>query len=103
MIELRITHTFKPAGRNQIRQRCPSKTYSFPRLIEAKAFLKERYGRCKRTPMYLDTPDNTFQVGWVYHYKQTESYHGSPRTSYIEEWVTVYYVYRDHLRLNTKE
>ena len=59
---------------------------TFDTLDGAREYLRDRYGKCKRTAMYVDTKSGeTKRVGTVYKFNEREG----GRLYNIEEWVEV--------------
>lgn len=64
----------------------------FDNIKQAKEYLKEEYGNCKRVPMFndnvTDKDGNSKKVGYVYSYKNTE--YGTGKWYIEEHWVSFY-------------
>ena len=92
--EVLITQTAKPVGK-------PHDDYGtwnrerklFKTLLEVKAYLQERYGKCKRTRMYHDVAEGAQHIGYVYCYKDRFYGEGS-KLWFCQDWVEVAEVHR---------
>jgi hypothetical protein len=59
-------------------------------LVEVKEYLKQRYGTCKRRPMYLEkTNGGTERVGYVYCFKNDDISHYPVEKWYQRDWATI--------------
>jgi hypothetical protein len=86
MIELRITHTAREAGRGKAWYRTAETTERFATLKEATGWCRASLGR-RCVPMYRDTTDGqTHEAGRVYSAQEREG----RRTYYKQYWVSVY-------------
>lgn len=83
MIQVCITYTGKGYSPKDQWRTINHDIESFATIEEAKTFLKKRYGKCKRVPMYRDTKDGTKQTGWVYCYRNADWSH-TP----VEKWLS---------------
>lgn len=70
MIELSITRTFRPYGPNYTYSVYDESTKYFKDAKEAKTWLKDEFGTCKKSPMFVDYKNgSTVKIGYVYSYK----------------------------------
>lgn len=73
MIEVHITPTTRTYGPGKQWYRGTDVVERFRDMNEVRAFLKKRYGNCKRQPMYRDRTDGSVvKVGWVFGYRQDD-------------------------------
>lgn len=80
MIWLKITRTGKGYSPKDEWQRFDSENKYFRSLKEAKDYLKERYGNCKRVKMYCD-PYNK-HIGYIYSFRADDG-----RKFIEQDWV----------------
>jgi len=87
MIQLHITRTSKGFGSKENYGTFDTETKNFDSLKDAKDFLKEEYGTCKRSKMYVDTKDGTSKhIGYIYGFKNKDWSHNSE--SWLQQdWV----------------
>lgn len=88
MIQLRITQTsrsYSPKDRFTVFN---DYTKNFKTLKDAKAWIKENYGKCKKTKMYLEIKDGKdIHIGYVFGFRNADYSH-SPIEQYIQQdWV----------------
>jgi len=89
MIELHIEKTGKGYGRNDRWVCFDLERKPFPSLKEAKVWLKETYGKAKRSPLYIDTPEGTKKVGWVIGFRNGDLSHSPVQKWIQQDWITV--------------
>lgn len=88
MIQLFIVNTGKGYSPKDDWRRFDSQTKNFANLKDAKEFLKETYGRCKRVPMFVDTKDGKpKKVGWVFGFRNSGWGSGSQDKWIQQDWV----------------
>lgn len=89
MIQLHITRTSKGFGSKDNYQIFDTETKEFNSLKDAKDFLKEEYGTCKRSKMYTDLKDGSSRhIGYIYGFKNKDYSHNSE--SWLQQdWVDV--------------
>ena len=75
MVEVHITYTGKSYSPRDNWCIINEGTERFSNIAAAKQWLKDRYGNCKRVPMYCDTKDGTKQTGWIYSYRADDISH----------------------------
>jgi hypothetical protein len=88
MIELHITmsgRSYRPDADHHIfgydRKR-------FPDMHAAKAWLRQRYGTCKRQPMYRDRDNGPpLHCGYVYHFNGADWSHSPVEKWRQQDWV----------------
>lgn len=91
--ELSITQTGKPKGRTKedyATFNIESKTFRTEE--EARQYLKDTYGDCKKQAMYQDTKEGAEQIGWVYHFNNEDISHVPVEKWYQLDWVTITHV-----------
>lgn len=87
MIEISITQTAKSNPRDDYGA-YNDERHIVKDMAEAKAWLKERYGNCKRSYIYQDTKSGeTKRVGYIYHFRNSDISHNS-KSWYQQDWVT---------------
>ncbi len=85
MIQLHITMTGKGYGSKEQWRIFDTATHNFKDMAKAKEYLKETYGKAKRTAMRQD-PDGK-QIGYVYGFRNSDISH-VPVDKWIEQdWV----------------
>ena len=83
MIELSITFTGKSYSPKDNWRVLGHERHTFADMAEAKKFLQNRYGTCKRVPMYHDLKSGTKQTGWVFGYRNADWSHAP-----VEKWLS---------------
>ena len=88
MIELRIiTETKGYKNTDEWLNRC-TQNFQFSTLKESKEFLKDRYGKSSRQPMYRTVAGHDKKVGYVYKFKTQEDYRDGTTYKCIQhDWV----------------
>ncbi len=94
-----ITETGKPMGRPKKEAGYQDGNYHifneetehFRTLKEARAFIAERYGKCKRDKTYNDKPNGeAIHTGFVYCFKNEDISHSPVDKWYQQDWVNIY-------------
>lgn len=87
--EAQRTRTCKAVGSKDGYYSWDKETKRFATIQEAKAFLKEEYGTCKRSKIYNDGIDGSPKhVGYMYHYNTGKvSYDDTAKNN--QDWVEV--------------
>ena len=75
----------------------PGERPRFQTMQEAKEYLKEKYGICKRVSMYRDSKKHGegIHVGWIYSFRAEQQDRSSPTgvDKYLQQdWVSFYSV-----------
>lgn len=102
MIEVRITPTAKGYSPRDSWHHLTTRddVYHFDSKLEALAFIRERYGKAKRAPMYQDRADGTpAKIGWVIGYRNSDYSHYPVEHWLQQDWVSVLEVTRAPVRL----
>lgn len=87
MIQLTITETGKSYAKNSRWERMSERNISFPSTTEAKKFLRETYGKCKRNKMYVDKNGKAMHCGYIYGFHNADLSH-LPVVKWIQQdWV----------------
>jgi hypothetical protein len=102
MIEMRITPTAKGyapgAEWHHISERDEVKLFDSKR--EALAYIRERYGKAKRSPMYRDQTDGPpVKIGWVIGFRNSDCSHYPEKKWLQQDWVQLMEVERKPIRL----
>jgi len=83
MISLLITETAKGCGSKEKWVGIGEFERKFNSIKKAKEWLKEYYGKCKRSKMYMDKEDgNHFHCGYIYHFHNDDISHVP-----VEKWI----------------
>jgi hypothetical protein len=93
MIQIHVTSTGKGYSPKDVWRCFDEFTKNFPTLADAKAWLKETYGKAKRVPMYCDTKTGTKKIGYVIGFRNADWSH-SP----VEKWLQQDWVEFRHVR-----
>lgn len=89
MITLIITMTGKPIGQEGSYSMFDEQTKNFENIKEAKEYLKETYGKCKRVPMYCDTKDGKIiKTGYIYCFRNSDISHTPVEKWTQQDWVS---------------
>lgn len=84
-IRLEITRTAKGYRPTARWHRYDFESRNFDTFAEAQTFLKERYGKAKRSPIYVDTKDGgAKQVGYVYGFRDSD---GAGYKYIAQDWI----------------
>lgn len=63
-------------------------THTFPSMEEARAWLRTRYGKAKRAPMFRDRKDGTsVRCGYVIGYRDSDVSHFPVEHWLAQDWV----------------
>ena len=93
MIQLQITMTGRGYGKNDDYRCFDEQTKVFNDLESAKAWLKEQYGKSKRTKIYQDSKNRTsYQVGYLYHFNNADWSHSPVNKWRQQDWVSFHSV-----------
>ena len=89
MIQLAITKTARGYHPSQLWRQYDHTTENFPDLKAAKAWIKEKYGTSKKSPMYIDTKTGkTKKIGYVIGFR-SEEYEDGKWDKFLEQhWVS---------------
>lgn len=88
-VQLYIISTGKGYAPKSEWQGMNDETKTFANIKEAQAYLKERYGKAKRAPMYVDVNGKSKQIGWVIGFRNADWSH-HPVDKWIQrDWVEV--------------
>ena len=100
MIELHITYTGKSySPKDSWRILNVDREVAFNNIDEVKNFLRNRYGKCKRVPMYRDGNDGkAIQTGWIFGYRNADWSHYPVQKWLSQDWCEV----RESKPLNVK-
>lgn len=99
MIELRIQRTSKSFAPADSYTMFDSEVKTFDNLAEAKAWLKDEYGTCKRQKMYQDGRNAAMHVGYIYGFKNADWSHSPVEHWLQQDWVSFYEVTREVVEL----
>ncbi len=87
MIQLHITMTGKGYHPSSKWAMFADDTRTFPSIDAAKAWLKGKYGSCKRVPMYRDTEEGVIKTGYIYSFRaENLDYRGNDKWLQ-QDWV----------------
>ncbi len=94
MYQLNITMTGKGYGRNEKWSCFGEDQKTFATKDAALAWLKENYGKCKRTLMFRDVKastndpgySKTVQTGWIYHFRNADWSHAPVSKWLQQDW-----------------
>jgi len=88
--EIDITKTSKPIGSKEKYSALDIEKKYFKSKEEVDKFLKENYGKVRKTPMFQDTKEGESQkVGYVYGFKNRDWSHNS-ESWFQQDWVTIH-------------
>lgn len=87
MIELHITATMKSYSPRAQWQRYESETHRFAGMKAARDYLRTRYGKAKRTPMYRDMTTGTKQTGYVIGFRAADWSHYPVVKWLQQDWI----------------
>ena len=90
MYQVQIIMTGKGYGSSRSYCILGDESHSFATLADAKAFLKARYGTCKRRPMYRDRPDgSSYQTGFVACFHNSDWSHAPVNRWLQQDWCEI--------------
>jgi hypothetical protein len=88
--EVDIVMTAKPIGSKEPYHMFDHKTMSFQTMAEVKKFLKDRYGKSKRQPMYVDKKaGGSEKVGYVFGFNNADWSHAPVEKWHQQDWVNI--------------
>ena len=83
------TRTAKPVGNNIDWSTWDRDRATFPTIQEAKKYLKDEYGKCKKTRIYKDGDNGeAVHVGYIYSYNTPPCTYGDCHHN-NQDWVEV--------------
>lgn len=93
-VEIEVVKTCKGYSPKDRWQRYDREVQCFLTLAEAQKWIKNRYGKSKRSPMYVDDKDGKpIRVGWVIGFRSPACCPGdNPKLN--QDWVSIEYVER---------
>jgi len=88
MISLIITETIKGYGAKDKWMKMHTFEEKFESIKKAKEWLKERYEKCKKSKIYIDSKNaDDFHCGYIYHFHNEDISH-IPAVKWIQnDWV----------------
>ena len=90
MIEVNITKTANIFGSKESFTSFDSEQKQFGNIKEAKQWLKETYGKCKKQKMFVDTKKGEAKhVGYIYCFRNADLSHYSINKWYQQDWVEI--------------
>jgi len=88
--EVHITMTSKSIGSKGQYQVSGQEKKHFRTMDEVNKFLKDRYGKSKRSPMYIDKKaGGSEKVGYVYRFIDADYSHAPVEKWYQQDWVSI--------------
>lgn len=89
MIQLVITKTSKSYSPSDIYRVFHEDIKTFNSISDAKQWLKNEYGTCKRSKMYIDDDNNgkTHHVGYIYHFRNEDVSHYENEKWLQQDWI----------------
>jgi hypothetical protein len=87
MIQLIINMTSRSLRSKEKFTRMNRITARFPSLKEARNYLKETYGKAKRSPMFIDSKKKTIRCGYIIRFKNADWSHAPVEHWMQEDWV----------------
>lgn len=82
MIQLNVTMTGKGYSPKDGFRCFDKRVFHFKDMGAAREYLKETYGKAKRSPMYLDTKEGTKKVGYIFGFRNADLSHYP-----VEKWI----------------
>ena len=93
MVLLTITKTGKTANPRDKYSIFDEEEKTFRSLKDAFVWLKEQYGKCKRSKMYRDHPDGQGRhCGYIYGFRNSDISHPHNGDWLQRDWVSFYLV-----------
>ncbi len=90
MIELIITKTGKEYGKSKDYRIFDNDRKVFVSLKDAKQWLKENYGNCKKQKMFIDLKSGeTKQSGYIYSFHNSDLSHSPVEKWLQQDWVEI--------------
>jgi hypothetical protein len=88
MIQVQIDQTGKGYGKNEKWSLFNQHTELFVNMERVKDWMKETYGKCKRSPMYMDKNGKSVKIGYVFSFHNDDISH-VPVNKWIQrDWVS---------------
>lgn len=63
-------------------------TVTVESMAEARRYLRDRYGKAKRMPMYVDADGQTKRVGYVIGYRNADYSHSPVNHWLQQDWIS---------------
>jgi hypothetical protein len=91
MYQIRIQETAKGFSPNDFWTKLSvPEHHSFSDLKEVKEYLKKKYGKCKRVPMYYDDKDGKpIKCGYIYGFRNADLSHYPVVKWLQQDWVSI--------------
>ena len=100
MIHLSVFRTGKGYSPKDEYKIFDNETKTFETLRDAKEYLKETYGNCKRDFIYRDKTDGTtIKVGYIYSFNNCDWSHSPLEKWRQKDWVEICEVIYKHIEL----
>lgn len=91
MIELQIVETGKGYSSKERYKSFNEFSKCFQNMTSADDYLKERYGKCKKQKMYVDTKEGQNKhVGYIFCFKNSDISHFPVDKWLQQDWVSFY-------------
>jgi hypothetical protein len=92
MIQLNITKTGKPFGSKEKYQIFDQEQQNFTSIQEAKAWVKETYGKSKQSKMFVDREGKATHTGYVIGFKNADWSHSPVNNWLQQDWIEFFKV-----------
>jgi len=90
MIKMQITITSKSYSPKDQYRIFHKEERSFPDMKAAKNWIKENYGKSKRSPMFIDTKDGVKKVGYVIGFRNDDISHFPVEKWLQQDWISFF-------------
>ncbi|MCJ7828735.1 MAG: hypothetical protein MUP81_03220 [Dehalococcoidia bacterium] len=88
--EVQIIATGKGYAAKEGYRQFNAEQHAFGELSEAVDFVKNKYGNCKRVPMFRDNPNKEpYQCGWIYCFNNDDISHVPVEKWRQQDWVEI--------------
>lgn len=88
MIVLQIVKTAKDYNPKALWYRYADDQKTFETLQSAKQWIKDTYGKSKRSVMYQDTKDKSIKIGYIIGFRNEEYENGKWRSFLEQHWIS---------------
>ena len=88
MVQLYIVKTAKGYSAKDKFSMIDSQTRNFSNIADAKSWVREEYGKAKRSPMYVDTKEGKAKrVGYIIGFRNSDLSHYPVQKWIQQDWI----------------
>jgi hypothetical protein len=91
MIQIEIVPTARNSSKENWTRMSDTERKNFEDLKTCKAYLKNRYGKCKRYPVFIDKENSeALKYGYVFSFRNADYSHAPIQKWFQQDWVTFF-------------